>query len=144
MVGVRGIEPPTPASRRQCSTRLSYTPTLVGGLPEEGVVGKCRLGGPCPDLAAFSFLKQEFPEVPYCGRERKCAKMWAEFTGVYSFQIAIRRGSALSLRAPFVSDRLSWRLPNPCGSGPFALVPLQESGDISGPRRWAGGQLFRW
>ena len=24
--GVRGFEPPTPASRRQCSTRLSYTP----------------------------------------------------------------------------------------------------------------------
>ncbi|CAA7618335.1 hypothetical protein MTBUT4_30028 [Magnetospirillum sp. UT-4] len=26
MVGVRGFEPPAPASRRQCSTRLSYTP----------------------------------------------------------------------------------------------------------------------
>ena len=26
MVGVRGFEPPTPASRRQCSTKLSYTP----------------------------------------------------------------------------------------------------------------------
>ena len=27
MVGVRGFEPPTPASRTQYSTRLSYTPT---------------------------------------------------------------------------------------------------------------------
>ncbi len=27
LVGVRGFEPPTPASRRRCSTRLSYTPT---------------------------------------------------------------------------------------------------------------------
>ena len=26
MVGVRGFEPPTPASRTQCATRLSYTP----------------------------------------------------------------------------------------------------------------------
>ncbi len=26
LVGVRGFEPPTPASRTQCSTRLSYTP----------------------------------------------------------------------------------------------------------------------
>lgn len=26
-VGVRGFEPPAPASRTQCSTRLSYTPT---------------------------------------------------------------------------------------------------------------------
>ena len=33
LVGVRGFEPPTPASRRQCSTRLSYTPTVAGGLP---------------------------------------------------------------------------------------------------------------
>ena len=27
VVGVRGFEPPTPASRTQYSTRLSYTPT---------------------------------------------------------------------------------------------------------------------
>ena len=26
MVGVRGFEPPAPASRRRCSTKLSYTP----------------------------------------------------------------------------------------------------------------------
>src|ERR1051325_5188244 len=26
MVGERGFEPPAPASRRQCSTRLSYSP----------------------------------------------------------------------------------------------------------------------
>ena len=28
MVGVTGFEPTTPASRTQCSTGLSYTPTL--------------------------------------------------------------------------------------------------------------------
>ena len=27
MVGVRGIEPPTPSSRTRCATRLRYTPT---------------------------------------------------------------------------------------------------------------------
>lgn len=27
LVGERGFEPPAPASRRQCSTRLSYSPT---------------------------------------------------------------------------------------------------------------------
>ncbi len=26
MVGVRGFEPPTPASRTRCATRLRYTP----------------------------------------------------------------------------------------------------------------------
>ena len=42
MVGERGFEPPAPASRRQCSTRLSYSPTesrvigLFGGLPVLG------------------------------------------------------------------------------------------------------------
>src|SRR5215467_10945356 len=30
MVGVRGFEPPAPASRKQCSTRLSYTPAVSG------------------------------------------------------------------------------------------------------------------
>ena len=30
MVGERGFEPPAPASRRQCSTRLSYSPTDSG------------------------------------------------------------------------------------------------------------------
>jgi hypothetical protein len=29
MVGVRGFEPPAPASRKQCSTRLSYTPAAA-------------------------------------------------------------------------------------------------------------------
>ena len=32
LVGVRGFEPPAPASRRQCSTRLSYTPTVTMAL----------------------------------------------------------------------------------------------------------------
>ncbi len=29
MVGVRGFEPPTPASQTQYSTRLSYTPKKI-------------------------------------------------------------------------------------------------------------------
>ena len=29
LVGVRGFEPPAPASRRRCSTRLSYTPMCL-------------------------------------------------------------------------------------------------------------------
>ena len=37
MVGVRGFEPPAPASRRQCSTKLSYTP--MASLGEEASNG---------------------------------------------------------------------------------------------------------
>ena len=40
MVGKRGFEPPAPASRRQCSTRLSYSPTE----PD-----RYALGGPTGD-----------------------------------------------------------------------------------------------
>src|SRR5215218_3674765 len=32
VVGERGFEPPAPASRRQCSTRLSYSPTEIRSL----------------------------------------------------------------------------------------------------------------
>src|SRR5687768_6530400 len=34
LVGERGFEPPAPASRRQCSTRLSYSPTDRARPPE--------------------------------------------------------------------------------------------------------------
>src|SRR3546814_422014 len=36
MVGERGFEPPAPASRRQCSTRLSYSPTGASGRSQPG------------------------------------------------------------------------------------------------------------
>ena len=42
MVGERGFEPPAPASRRQCSTRLSYSPTDARG-PRERAGGAGRL-----------------------------------------------------------------------------------------------------
>lgn len=44
MVGVRGFEPPTPASRTQYSTRLSYTPKLH--IPQAGSQGS-RATWPC-------------------------------------------------------------------------------------------------
>ena len=48
LVGVAGLEPAAPASRRRCSTRLSYTPN--GGrvsvwIPSRG--GYCMFGGDC-------------------------------------------------------------------------------------------------
>ena len=39
MVGVTGFEPVAPASRRQCSTKLSYTPTT-------NAAGRSRSAGP--------------------------------------------------------------------------------------------------
>ena len=42
VVGVRGFEPPAPASRRQCSTRLSYTPTKPRIVAQPYRAGKAR------------------------------------------------------------------------------------------------------
>ena len=48
LVGARGFEPPTPASRKQCSTRLSYAPARVssGGLEGPAGLGKGQLIAP--------------------------------------------------------------------------------------------------
>ncbi len=40
LVGVRGFEPPAPASRTQCSTRLSYTPTVRAAIARARACGK--------------------------------------------------------------------------------------------------------
>ena len=37
MVGMRGFEPPTPASRTQCSTGLSHIPNEIDGLAFNGL-----------------------------------------------------------------------------------------------------------
>src|SRR5580692_6990331 len=38
MVGAAGFEPATPASRRRCSTKLSYAPTPEAALIDEGQI----------------------------------------------------------------------------------------------------------
>ena len=43
LVGVARFELTTPASRRQCSTRLSYTPTVAGGIDLSAQFGKLFL-----------------------------------------------------------------------------------------------------
>jgi hypothetical protein len=40
LVGVRGFEPPAPASRTQCSTRLSYTPAKAAHIALGPACGK--------------------------------------------------------------------------------------------------------
>ena len=40
LVGVRGFEPPAPASRTQCSTRLSYTPAEAAHIASHVPCGK--------------------------------------------------------------------------------------------------------
>src|SRR5688572_3324855 len=67
MVGERGFEPPAPASRRQCSTRLSYSPTDTRG-PRKPVPGPAGRGvyrhgvrrvqaaGRCDKRASIAFL----------------------------------------------------------------------------------------
>ena len=43
MVGVRGLEPPTPRPPGECATRLRYTPTLLrpqAGKPATALLNK--------------------------------------------------------------------------------------------------------
>ena len=42
LVGVRGFEPPAPASRKRCSTRLSYTPARARYNRSSAATGKAR------------------------------------------------------------------------------------------------------
>ena len=78
MVGVRGLEPPASASRRQRSTRLSYTPNSQTGLdmsfytlrdyrpgnagdnPVDRVSGFLFLVHQCPDLLEREFASNIF------------------------------------------------------------------------------------
>ena len=50
MVGVRGFEPPAPASRKQCSTRLSYTPPTGRSYSENAAQGQYAEGQYPPTL----------------------------------------------------------------------------------------------
>ena len=43
LVGVRGFEPPAPASRTQCSTKLSYTPAKAAHIVPRAGPGKASL-----------------------------------------------------------------------------------------------------
>src|SRR3546814_3727548 len=43
LVGERGFEPPAPASRRQCSTRLSYSPTAGIGCDPARQIGRAHV-----------------------------------------------------------------------------------------------------
>ena len=71
MVGVRGFEPPTPASRTQCSTRLSHTPTCPddasavrgSGLIAIGPVGGKRLIWRVASAVRFGYLARS-PALP--------------------------------------------------------------------------------
>ena len=55
MVGERGFEPPAPASRRQCSTRLSYSPTEY----RPGRFGHLPLLGGAPIALGFGVRKRD-------------------------------------------------------------------------------------
>src|SRR3569832_1206078 len=61
MVGVRGFEPPTPASRTQYSTRLSYTPRQMAGAgPTSGSL-ICRLPGNSKNYAVRNYGQPRKP-----------------------------------------------------------------------------------
>tara|TARA_R100001509_G_scaffold146519_1_gene103546 strand:- start:114 stop:566 length:453 start_codon:yes stop_codon:yes gene_type:complete len=69
MVGARGFEPPTPASRRQCSTRLSYAPSVGGCLARlQGWIKHKPVGEP---EKLCRFTTDDFT-VARCGHQSLC------------------------------------------------------------------------
>src|SRR5690348_17317961 len=58
LVGVRGFEPPAPASRTQCSTRLSYTPAKAAHIAPAILDGKARLQPPGFGMSGRAQLTQ--------------------------------------------------------------------------------------
>jgi hypothetical protein len=74
LVGVRGFEPPAPASRTQCSTRLSYTPAEGGDIASR--IETCKLGPP------------EWPDrrepVSLSARRRRCDKLLRPVVAYFS------------------------------------------------------------
>ena len=79
LVGVRGFEPPAPASRTQCSTRLSYTPRPTvtkggysgrGKTPQAGRRQAFADGRSLPCFAVSSFLMRHHTPSHTIGRIR--------------------------------------------------------------------------
>jgi hypothetical protein len=90
LVGVRGFEPPAPASRTQCSTRLSYTPAEGARIAVPCGLGKalkapgpghiapqqCPFGAASWSFASFASRVRYFLACAYRSRKvigRGCA-----------------------------------------------------------------------
>ena len=77
LVGAAGFEPATPASRRRCSTRLSYAPTR-GAAYRRGVQGaQASLGRAANDrlfgVVAMAWAMR-YPDRPAPDAQRRCAR----------------------------------------------------------------------
>ena len=98
MVGVRGFEPPAPASRRQCSTRLSYTPYKYLLFLMIAVHEKCvpDLSAPVDSLSRESRTMHQSPVVPQLRARSSVCNCTGRFNGVDNgidlFQAAVFDG----------------------------------------------------
>ena len=82
LVGERGFEPPAPASRRQCSTRLSYSPTEPESQVRSGRQAAVYRVGVCTWQA---------PRRDYCRRSEKTLFPEAE-ARVFRIDYMVREG----------------------------------------------------
>ena len=86
MVGVRRFELPAPASRRQCSTRLSYTPSyrrapyIMGAAARSGLYRWLALGASrALALGLIGPLNAEIDDVDQHGFDRA---IWENAEGI--------------------------------------------------------------
>ncbi len=82
LVGVRGFEPPAPASRTQCSTRLSYTPAKARRIAAARYIRKITLDDTAGNhlLCGRNLLKGGDP-VSHCVMQQRLAATWTHTAG---------------------------------------------------------------
>ena len=82
LVGVRGFEPPAPASRTQCSTRLSYTPAKARRIAAARHVRKITLDDTAGNHLLWdrNLLKGGDP-VSHCVMQQRLAATWTHTAG---------------------------------------------------------------
>ncbi len=113
LVGERGFEPPAPASRRRCSTRLSYSPARRG-----------YSRSPAP-------WQRPLPRHAMAAAPIGNPAYRPEFT--------LNRGCFLSGHPPWASVLSDRRQPNRFGSGPLVATNIKEiqprAASLAGPKK---------
>ena len=95
LVGARGFEPPAPASRTQCSTRLSYAPSSSGNRAGSDAGRRCEGG----DIALARGRGKAAPALVTAARSAYLAAACRPFPAARMMRRPPRRASADSLLA---------------------------------------------
>ena len=120
VVGVRGFEPPAPASRKQCSTRLSYTPPTARAIVQKRVPRQYRRSWPLPQLSVFISIRVNPSDAdnPNALRRTKLHPIWSNYAAISIFEY----GSMLSCQRSVAE----FRYQSAAGAVSVVEIPLPD------------------